>query len=53
MKQFDYSKKPLFTNNERRRAGLPPRRKGRGKRYKTRRETWESFSAWYDWISAN
>lgn len=52
MKTYDYSIKPLFTNNDRRRAGLPTRRKGKGKRYKTRREPWETFCAWYDWISA-
>jgi len=52
MKKYDYSIKPLFTNNDRRRAGLPTRRKGKGKRYKTRCEVWETFCAWYDWIDA-
>ena len=58
MKQYktmktDLSKKPLFTNNGRRYAGLKPRRKGKGRRYKTRCAAWEDFSAWYDWINAN
>lgn len=53
MRKIDYTKKPLFTNNDRRRAGLPTRRKGKGKRYKTRCVVWEDFCAWYDWINAN
>ena len=54
MKKVDLSIKPLFTNNDRRRAGLRPRRKrSKGRRYKTRCAAWEDFCAWYDWISAN
>ena len=44
---------PLFTNNARKMAGYPVRRKSTsGKRYRSRCESWEAVSAWYDWISA-
>lgn len=44
---------PLFTNNARKMAGYPVRRKStKGKRYRSRCESWEDFCAWYDWVSA-
>ncbi len=45
-------KHPFFANNERRRAGLPTRRKSsRGKRYKTRCEAAEAIAAFLDFSS--
>lgn len=43
--------KPFFTNNARRRAGLPTRRKATaGKRYKTRCEAVETIAALLDYF---
>ena len=44
--------KPFFTNNARRMAGLPTRRKTTtGKRYKTRCEAVESIAAFLDYCN--
>lgn len=51
MKAQKPTKHPFFTNNERRRAGLPTRRKSsRGKRYKTRCEADETIAALLDYF---
>ena len=39
----------LLTNNSRRWAKKPLHRKGKGKRYKTRCETWESICAFLEY----
>lgn len=44
--------RPILTNNDRRRAGLPTLRKGKGKRYKTRCEAMETISAFIDYVNA-
>lgn len=43
------TKKPLYTNNSRKYAGLPMHRKGTPKT--TRKRAWEDICAWYDWTS--
>lgn len=44
-------KAPLFTNNARKLAGRPLRRKkDKRKRFYTRNVSDEDFSAWYEWM---
>lgn len=40
---------PLFSNNARRRAGLPTHRKTHGRRYRSRKEVSETISAFLDY----
>lgn len=52
MNTIEEIKAPLFTNNARKMAGRPLRRKkDKRKRFYTRHVTNEDFSAWYEWIS--
>lgn len=44
--------KMLLTNNARRFAGKAPHRKGKGKRYKTRCEAWETICAFLDYCNS-
>lgn len=52
MNMVEEIKAPLFTNNARKMAGRPLRRKkDKRKRFYTRHVADEDFSAWYEWIS--
>ena len=47
-------KRPLYTNNDRRRAGVPTRRKAsRGRRYKTRSEALDTITAFLDYANGD
>lgn len=48
-KEREGKMKMLLTNNSRRWAKKPLHRKGRGKRYKTRCEAWESICAFLEY----
>ena len=51
MKAKKPTDRPFFSNNDRRRAGLPARRKAsQGKRYKTRCEAEETIAALLDFF---
>lgn len=52
MNTVDEMKAPLFTNNARKLAGRPLRRKkDKRRRFYTRHMTDEDFEAWHEWIS--